>query len=418
MGKKAKSNAGKKKAQDRKIDKSTLPPPPPRPEDEVGSAKPLDKPALPGTGFKVLGEEGYDDGGVADLSLLIDLEDSVQRRKRGENEYFTALKADLLPRATRGPMAKMTRREQKVSLAQLLFSEDDDCEDKGPSEVYVEQNLVDEDEATMKHRADRLAQARAALRLSLLLREPACASLSLSELCKRKLTQAGKEGAEEALRCADKAIEIAGPGFWDSDEVQLEAEDNPVLDPKYEKNATSPGLANPTTLKLLPLRVSQLCMRSALLQRGNALAAIGDEATARATYERVFPILKGEPRCARVDWERHSVYVNIGNTYAREGVFEQADSHFRAAEALGSAHVSEQGGSEDDGRAMVLCAKRARSFALKRAGRLEEAKELMAEVLKQKVADDTASEKKKEEEAAKAAEAGGGDMAVDTAIDA
>jgi len=418
MGKKAKSNAGKKKAQDRKIDKSTLPPPPPRPEDEVGSAKPLDKPALPGTGFKVLGEEGYDDGGVADLSLLIDLEDSVQRRKRGENEYFTALKADLLPRATRGPMAKMTRREQKVSLAQLLFSEDDDCEDKGPSEVYVEQNLLDEDEATMKHRADRLAQARAALRLSLLLREPACASLSLSELCKRKLTQAGKEGAEEALRCADKAIEIAGPGFWDSDEVQLEAEDNPVLDPKYEKNATSPGLANPTTLKLLPLRVSQLCMRSALLQRGNALAAIGDEAKARATYERVFPILKGEPRCARVDWERHSVYVNIGNTYAREGVFEQADIHFRAAEALGSAHVSEQGGSEDDGRAMVLCAKRARSFALKRAGRLEEAKELMAEVLKQKVADDAASEKKKEEEAAKAAEAGGGDMAVDTAIEA
>lgn len=418
MGKKAKSNAGKKKAQDRKIDKSTLPPPPPRPEDEVGSAKPLDKPALPGTGFKVLGEEGYDDGGVADLSLLIDLEDSVQRRKRGENEYFTALKADLLPRATRGPMAKMTRREQKVSLAQLLFSEDDDCEDKGPSEVYVEQNLVDEDEATMKHRADRLAQARAALRLSLLLREPACASLSLSELCKRKLTQAGKDGAEEALRCADKAIEIAGPGFWDSDEVQLEAEDNPVLDPKYEKNATSPGLANPTTLKLLPLRVSQLCMRSALLQRGNALAAIGDEATARTTYERVFPILEGEPRCARVDWERHSVYVNIGNTYAREGDFEQADGHFRAAEALGSAHVSEQGGSEDDGRAMVLCAKRARSFALKRAGRLEEAKELMAEVLKQKVADDAASEKKKEEEAAKAAEAGGDDMAVDTAIDA
>lgn len=418
MGKKAKSNAGKKKAQDRKIDKSTLPPPPPRPEDEVGSAKPLDKPALPGTGFKVLGEEGYDDGGVADLSLLIDLEDSVQRRKRGENEYFTALKADLLPRATRGPMAKMTRREQKVSLAQLLFSEDDDCEDKGPSEVYVEQNLVDEDEGTMKHRADRLAQARAALRLSLLLREPACASLSLSELCKRKLTQAGKDGAEEALRCADKAIEIAGPGFWDSDEVQLEAEDNPVLDPKYEKNATSPGLANPTTLKLLPLRVSQLCMRSALLQRGNALAAVGDEDTARATYERVFPILADEPRCARVDWERHSVHVNIGNTYARGGDFAMADDHFYSAEALGSAHVSEQGGSEDDGRAMVLCAKRARSFALKKAGKLDEAKALMGEVLRQKMADDAASEKKKEEETAKAAEAGSATEMADTAIEA
>eukprot|EP01082_Thalassiosira_pseudonana_P002860 g2483.t1 g2483 contig12:219501-219903(-) len=68
MGKKAKSTAGKKKAEARKLDRTTLPPPPPKPEDEVGSAKPLDKPALPGTGFKVIGSEGYDDGGVADLS--------------------------------------------------------------------------------------------------------------------------------------------------------------------------------------------------------------------------------------------------------------------------------------------------------------------------------------------------------------
>lgn len=35
MGKKAKSSAGKKKAADRKIDRSALPPPPPKPEDEV-----------------------------------------------------------------------------------------------------------------------------------------------------------------------------------------------------------------------------------------------------------------------------------------------------------------------------------------------------------------------------------------------
>lgn len=129
-------------------------------------------------------------------------------------------------------MARMTRREQKVSLAQLLFSEDDDCEDKGPSEVYVEQLTADDDEATMKHRSDRLAQARAALRLSLLLRESACASLSLSELCKRKLTHSGKNGAVDALRCADKALEISGPDFWDSDEVQLEVSlcvDNPIM---------------------------------------------------------------------------------------------------------------------------------------------------------------------------------------------
>ncbi|KAL3788749.1 hypothetical protein HJC23_012305 [Cyclotella cryptica] len=406
MGKQSKSSTGKKKALERKIDKSTLPPPPPRPEDEIGSAKPLDKPALPGSGFKVIGSDGYDDGGVADLSLLIDLEDSVQRRKRGENEYFSALKADLLPRATRGPMAKMTRREQKVSLAQLLFSEDDDCDDKGPSEVYIEQHRAedeDEDVATLKHRSDRLAQARAALRLSLLLREPACASLSLSELCKRKLTMSGKNGAEEALRCADKAIEIAGPGFWDSDEVALEADDEPAIDPKYEKNATTPSLANPATLKLLPIRVSQLCMRSALLQRGNALAAMGREEEAEATYRQVLPILKDEPRCARVDWERHSVYVNIGNTYARRGDFDKADEQYVLAEQLGKDHITENGGSEDDGRSMILCAKRSRAFALKRVGKIEEAKKLLREVVEQKIKDDAAAAKKKEEEAAKAA---------------
>lgn len=188
--------------------------------------------------------------------------------------------------------------------------------------------------------------------------------------------------------------------------TRKQAEDNPVLDPKYEKNATSPGLANPTTLKLLPIRVSQLCMRSALLQRGNALAAMGDEEAARETYERVFPILEGEPRCARVDWERHSVHANIGNTYARTGDFEKADEYYKIAEQLGADHINEKGGSEDDGRAMILCAKRARSFALKKVGRVDEAKALMSEVVKQKMADDAAAAKKKAEEAAKATEAG------------
>jgi len=403
MGKKAKSVAGIQKAADRKIDKSTLPPPPPPPEEEVGSAKPLEKPALPGTGFKVLNEDGYDDGGVADLSLLIDLEDSVQRRRRGENEYFQALKADLLPRATRGPMAKMTRREQKVSLAQLLFSEDDDCEDKGPSEVYVDQVDGEEDTATLKHRADRLAQARAALRLSLLLREPACTSLSLSELCKRKLTFSGKKGAVEALRCADKALEIAGSGFWDGDEISIEADDNPVLDPKFEKNATTPGLANPAALKLLPIRVSHLCMRSALLQRGNALAALGKEDEARESYEKVFPLLEKEPRCARVDWERHSLYVNIGNTFSRSGDFTLADEQYKIAEHLGDDHLSSEGGSENDGKGMVACAKRARAFALKKNGSIDEAKKILKEVIDQQIKDNIAAEQKKKEEEDKAA---------------
>jgi hypothetical protein len=35
MGKKAKTSSGKRKALERKIDRTTLPPPPPNPEDEV-----------------------------------------------------------------------------------------------------------------------------------------------------------------------------------------------------------------------------------------------------------------------------------------------------------------------------------------------------------------------------------------------
>jgi tetratricopeptide (TPR) repeat protein len=406
MGKKSKQAAGLAKAANRKIDKSILPAPPPPPEDEVGSAKALNEPTLPGSGFKIINGEGFDDGGVADLSLLIDLEDNVQRRRRGENEYFQALKADLLPRAIKGPMAKMNRREQKVSLAQLLFSEDDDCEDKGPSEVYVEQVDGEEDAATMKHRADRLAQARAALRLSLLLREAACTSLSLSELCKRKLTYAGKAGATEALRCADKALEIAGSGFWDGDDIAIEADDAPAIDPKYEKNATTPGLANPTVLKLLPIRVSHLCKRSALLQRGNALAAMGREEEAIKSYTEVFPLLEGEPRCARVDWERHSLYVNIGNSHSRSGDYEAASTQYEIGEKLGEEHV--EAGNVKDGKGMVACSRRARSFALRRAGRMDEAKKLLRQVLHQQIKDDMEADKlkaeKAAEDAAKAAE--------------
>lgn len=406
MGKKAKSLAKIAKAAEKKLDKSTLPPPPP-PVDEIGTVKLVENPSLPGTGYKVLFQDGYDDGGVSDLSLLIDLDDCVLRRKRGDTEYFTALKADLLPRATRGQMAAMTRREQKVSLAQILFSEDDDTEDKGPSEVYRDTEGIDgdEDKEVIQLRSMRLEQAKAALRLSMLLREPACACLSLSELCKRRLAYEGKAGAEVALRCAEKSIEICGEGFWDGDEIAIEGDDNPKINPSYEKNATTPGLANPATLKLLPLRVSQLCLRSAYLQRGNALAALGRDEDARECYQQIYPLLVDEPRCARVDWERHSLYINIGNSYSRSGDYDKANENFTVAENMGNEHLVEEGGSITDGKGMVACAKRARSFALKKAGRIDEAKALLKEVVEQQIKDNLEAEEKKKEEEEAAAKA-------------
>ncbi len=182
----------------------------------------LDQPAHPGNNSKALDHDGFDDGGVADLSLLIDLEDNVLRRKRGDTDYFAALKADLLPRLTKGQLANLSRRDQKVKLARLLFSEEEHEEDKNPSEVYVDLVDGEEDEATMARRAERLNGARAALRLSTVLREPACASLSLSEISKRRLALYGKKGADAALRCAEKALEIAGDSFYDSDEIAIE----------------------------------------------------------------------------------------------------------------------------------------------------------------------------------------------------
>jgi len=383
-----------------------LPPPPKAVSDEVGSAKLLEEPSLPGSGYKALNQDGYDDGGVADLTLVIDLDDSVLRRKRGETDYFTALKADLLPRVMSGPLAHLPRREQKIKLAKLLFSDEENEEDKTPSEVWSDSGNPDDDDAeTKKLRRDRLASARMALSLSSVLREPACASLSLSEISKRRLACFGKAGGEDALRCADKAIEIASNGFWDRDDVEIEAQESPKIDPKQEKNATAPGLSHPESLKLRPIRVSELCLRSAYLHKGNALAALGREEEARDTYLKVMPMLEPEPRCGRLDWERVSILVNIGNTYSRQGDYDKANEQYSAAEALGREHIGAHEGNQIDGMGIVVVSMRARAFALKKAGREDEGKDVLKDVIKTQIELNAENEKKKveQQEAAKKA---------------
>jgi tetratricopeptide (TPR) repeat protein len=367
----------------------------------------LDEPKVPGSGYKALDREGYDDGGVADLTLVIDLEDSVLRRKRGENAYFTALKSDLLPRVTTAHYASMTRRDQKIKLAKLLFSEEDEDEDDtNPSEVYTEAVFDADDEASKKRRLERLNSAKFALRLSTVLREPACASLSLSEISKRYLSCYGKEYAEAALRCADKAIEIASDGFYDMDNIAIEANENPTMDPKYEQNATYPGLSHPTTLKLQALRVSQLCLRSAYLHRGNALAALDRNDEARESYEKVLPMLENEPRCGRLDWERSSIFVNIGNTFSRQGNYAKANEQYDIAEKLGKEHLETKEGNHADGMGIMIVGMRARSFALKKAGKDDDGKKQMREVLElqKKLNAELENQKEKQKAEAEAAQ--------------
>jgi hypothetical protein len=163
---------------------------------------------------------------VGDLTLLIDLDDQVLRRKRGENDYFAAVKANILPRVTQGQLAQLPRRDQKVQLATLLFSDgdvrgDEDEDSDTPSEVYTDTTDIDDEEKKMR-RKERLGKAKQSLKLSFYLGEPACAAMSLAEISKRTLLCFGKEGAEAAFRCAEKAIEMAGEEYYDNDLILME----------------------------------------------------------------------------------------------------------------------------------------------------------------------------------------------------
>lgn len=190
---------------------------------QAGSKKLLTEPKAPGSLYKTLDQDGYDDGGVGDLSLVMDLEDNIVRRKRGDADYQAAYRADLLPRIKKGNYAQLQRRDQKIQLAQMLFGdgETEQDSDTKASEVYMD-NEREVDENTKKQRLERLNIAKQCLEISYILREVACQSLSLSEISKRHLALKGKDGAEDALRCATKAAEIASNGFYDNDEIFME----------------------------------------------------------------------------------------------------------------------------------------------------------------------------------------------------
>jgi tetratricopeptide (TPR) repeat protein len=151
-------------------------------------------------------------------------------------------------------------------------------------------------------------------------------------------------------------------------------------------------------LKLQPVRVSQLCLRSAYLHLGNALSALDRNAEAREIYEKVLPMLANEPRCGRLDWERSSIIVNIGNTYSREGNYDRANDYYDQAEKLGQDHLDVENGNQIDGMGIKVVAMRARSFALKKAGKDDEAKTRLREVLELQIKLNALEQQRKEKE--------------------
>jgi tetratricopeptide (TPR) repeat protein len=131
---------------------------------------------------------------------------------------------------------------------------------------------------------------------------------------------------------------------------------------------------------------------------------MGRQEDARACYLESSVLIEKEPRCARVDWERYSLYVNIGNTYSRSGDYDSANEYYKKAEQLGIDHLNDPEGAKTEGQSMVDGAKRNRAFALKKAGREEEGKAILKEVIESQIRLKMEREKqKKEEEEAKAA---------------
>lgn len=117
-------------------------------------------------------------------------------------------------------------------------------------------------------------------------------------------------------------------------------------------------------------------------------------------YEKVLPMLKDEPRCGRLDWERASVIVNIGNTYNRDGDYENAMNEYQKAEKLGKDHLDVENGNIVDGMGIMILAMRAESRALNKAGKAEEAKKKIIELLDLQKKHTEAQEKQKAEEKA------------------
>lgn len=159
-------------------------------------------------------------------------------------------------------------------------------------------------------------------------------------------------------------------------------------------------MSHETTLKLQPIRVAELCFRSAYLHRGNALAALGREDEARDTYLKVMPYLAKEPRCGRLDFERCSILVNVGNTYSRQGDYDKAEEYYSQAEQLGRDHLEADEGNKIEGNGIIITAMRSRAFALKKAGREEEGKKVLKEVITTQIKLNALNDKKKAEEKA------------------
>jgi tetratricopeptide (TPR) repeat protein len=135
------------------------------------------------------------------------------------------------------------------------------------------------------------------------------------------------------------------------------------------------------SLKYYPKRVSELVLRAAYLHQGNALSALDRNEEAIEAYEKSLPFLESETRCARIDWERSSVLVNIGNCHSRLGSFAKANEYYDKAEKLGIDHLESERGDKAQGMGIKLVAMRARAFTLKKEGMEDKAKSLLRQVL-------------------------------------
>ena len=325
-----------------------------------------------------------DDGGVRDLALLLDLEDHSLRRQRGDAEYFDHLKKDCLPRnkvlglltnihallpanmprptsqLMNVPVKTLSRKQQKSKLAEVLYVDSPFDEDRSASEIFSlpplpvpEKQLNDFQISQRLYRRDKLKSLVEAVHLSLALQDLGCISLSLSELAKRRLLYDKFPGGPAAaaiagVRACNLALAVVGTGTWDSDLVALEAcsnlnferdEESAHLESRtHNPDNERPSLSSDALKAYSNNRVSVLCRRAALLQKGNCLTVLGKFSDARKCYEEMHAYLMNESRCPRIDWELFSCRVNMGKTHMYAGEHDLALAMYDQALAVGEDH--------------------------------------------------------------------------------
>ena len=87
--------------------------------------------------------------------------------------------------------------------------------------------------------------------------------------------------------------------------------------------------------------------------------------------------------------------MNIGNAFSQQGDYEKANEQYTITESHGREYIDAHEGNHIDGTGIVIVSMKANAFALKRAGKGDEGKVVLKEVIAMQIQLNSENEKKK-----------------------